>query len=78
VLGTQDLRLIIVFRPVVTGQNQTEHSVVQGVSSDHSPLPPTDLSYRRRRFFSRRGPCWRMNMAGTCRNSPARRLSSMQ
>lgn len=33
------------------------------------------LFYRRRRFFSRRGPCWRMNTVETCRSSPAQRLS---
>ena len=42
-VGTQCFRLISVFRPVATGQNQTEHSVVQGLSSDRS-LPFLDAN----------------------------------
>ena len=76
---TQDLRLITVFRPVATGQNQTEHGLLQGESSDPSPpFPDADRVCRRRRFSSRRGLPWRMSTAETCRSLPALPPSSMR
>lgn len=79
VFGTQDFRLITVLHPAVAGPNQTEHGLMQGEPADRSPLfPDANRFCRRRRFSSRRGPRWRTSMAETCRNSPARRLSSTQ
>ena len=77
VFGTQDLRLITVLRPAAAGQDQTEHSVLQGESCDRNPSF-TDANHfcRRRRFSLRRGLCWRTSMVGTCRNSPAQHPSS--
>lgn len=74
--STQCFRLITVFRPAATGQNQTKHCVVQGAPFDRSPLLlGANRFCRRLRFSSRRGPCWRTSMVGTCRNSLARHLS---
>jgi len=74
---TQDPRLITVFRPVVTGQDQTEHGLLQGESSNRSPpFPDADHVCRRRRFSSRRGLRWRTSTPETCRNLPARPPSS--
>ena len=45
----------------------------------HPKLSSLNINHfrRRRRFSSRRGPCWRTSMAKTCKNWPARRLNSM-